>query len=258
MGYWKLNVNWDLKIGNYLFSVSKPYLSLIIPVTEKNLLEAMLNLMNADRVLQGAMFDYEFLVVSPAASSVSGSIAKFTQAIGNAKCFKVTENKIGGLLYRGLMEAKGVLRAIAFKNNFSFLNQFSDYIQLFKENDAVIGPRWQFTHKAVPQVLSAIIHSPYQFQIIKEEVVPIICAGGGRWEGWEFFTKAHLSILLSDKNISKVDAEVIHNPGQLSDLQLFKDAATIRIHYLYIRARDIIWSLNKKFVSAYQSIISKY
>ena len=64
--------------------MAKPYLSLIVPVNEGNLLEAMLGLMNADRMLQSAMFDYEFLVVVSDVGEATKSMDKFVSAIANA------------------------------------------------------------------------------------------------------------------------------------------------------------------------------
>lgn len=226
--------------------MSKPYLSIIIPVISNNRLDSMLGVINADYLLQNAMFDYELLFVMPEGDGVIESMKKFASVIHNAKCIMVKENNIGGLLRSGLGEASGVLRAISFKNDFRFLEHFSDFIPLFKEKEIIIGPKWNLTtSRFIPQFISSLIHSPYQFQIISEESTPILNSNM-KSNGWEFFSESHWRFSLANKNIAYVHSVPFVISNKLFDLHLFLDAATIRIHYLCLRAYNLLLFYNRK------------
>lgn len=206
----------------------------------------MFGVINADYLLQEAMFDYELLFVMPEDDGAIESMQKFASAIHNVKCIKVKENNIGGLLRVGLAEASGVLRAISFKNDFRFLEHFPDFIPLFKEKEIVIGPKWNLTtSRFVPQFISSLIHSPYQFQIINEESIPILNSNM-KSDGWEFFSESHWRFSLANKNIAYVCSVPHIISYKLFDLHLFQDAATIRIHYLYLRVYNLLLFYNKK------------
>lgn len=238
--------------------MSKPYLSIIIPVAENTELDSMLSATKADFLLKEAMFDYEMLLITPEFDSVYESMQKFSSALHNAKCLKSPESNIKGLLQFGLVHSTGVLRAITFKNDFGFLKYFPNFIPLFKENEVVVGPKMNLLSANIfPQFVSAIMHSPYQFQIINEDAIPALSTNL-RSKEWEFFTEAHLRLSLAGKKIGSVDLASLPMYYQLLDLHLFLDATTIRIHYLRILIRNIVWLFNKKIISVYDAIVSKY
>lgn len=233
--------------------MSKPYLSLIIPVTEETLRDSMLSIMNADHLFQGAAFDYEILIVTPESDVVSRPIIKFTGSILNAKCVQVPEYNISGLIRSGLTYAHGVLRAYAFKNDFSFLEQFDHMIPHFKEQDVVVGPLWSLSSTSrTTQAVAALIHSPYQFQIIKEDVVPIVCSKTFA-TGWEFFAETYTRLLIAGINTKVAKEGTVSKLKHSLDLQLFKGALTMRIHYLYIRMRRLFDYLGGKFLSLFRN-----
>ncbi len=238
--------------------MAKPYLSIIVPVAENTELDSMLSTMKADFLLKEAMFDYELLIVTPELNSTYDSMLKFSSVLHNAKCIKAPEGDIKGLLHFGLMHATGMLRAFAFKNDFRFLKHFSDFIPLFKENEVVVGPKFNLLGaNAIPQFISAVVHSPYQFQILNEEVISVLNSSL-RSKDWEFFTEAHMRLSLAGKKIESVNVASLPIQYQFFDLQLWKEAFTIRIHYLLILIRNVSWFLNRKIMSVYDAIISKY
>lgn len=214
----------------------------------------MLSVMNIDRLLCGAAFDYELLVIVPVSlSKTNGTLLKFIQAIHNSKCLEAPGTTIGGLLRYGLEHAHGTLRTYSFKNNFRFLEKFDDLIPYFKEYDVVMGPEWNIrTSQAIRQALAALIYSPYQFHIIKEECLPVVSTltqGGG----WGFLTEANTRLRLAEKDIKVVKVGALGSLQNFLDLQLFREANTIRIHYLYLRTLRLFAYLSGKILSLFRN-----
>lgn len=230
-----------------LKTLAKPYLSLIIPATADSIKEVMLALMQADCFLEKAEFDYE-IIVPAAGLETYDRISKFAQVIKNTSCLKASEQTVGELLRYGLSSARGALRSFAFKNGVSFLKSFSELLPHIKGCDAVVGPRWHSNASyRMPQLLSAIIHSPYQFQVIREEALPAIMTTA-QTKGWEFFSESYARLRLSGKSVKSAGSGEFPDLPHILDLHVFRGATTIRLHSLYWKTASNLQGLAKAFV----------
>lgn len=121
----------------------RPFLSVIIPAynEEKRL---SLTLIDINKHLSEADFDYEILVVNDGSTDATVEIARrFSHLIKNLKIIDNQINKGKGAVVRqGMLEANGKWRLLTDADNSTSIDQFHKMLPYFNEGyDVVIGSR---------------------------------------------------------------------------------------------------------------------
>jgi len=135
---------------------NKPYLSVIIPVyNETDLLPS--TLIDIDKYLRKANFDYEVLIVNDGSKDNTAEIVRNFEPV--MQKLRLINNDIhrgrGYVVRHGMQEAKGELRLLMDIDNSINIDHFSQILPYFKDTaeikyDIVIGSRFMKKSQFIP------------------------------------------------------------------------------------------------------------
>jgi len=135
---------------------NKPYLSVIIPVyNEADLLPS--TLIDIDKYLRKANFDYEVLIVNDGSKDNTAEIVRNFEPV--MQKLRLVNNDIhrgrGYVVRHGIQEAKGELRLLMDIDNSINIDHFSQILPYFKDTegvkyDIVIGSRFMKKSQFIP------------------------------------------------------------------------------------------------------------
>jgi dolichyl-phosphate beta-glucosyltransferase len=122
--------------------MAKPYLSVIVPAYNESK-RLPLTLIDLDKHLQKAPFDYEIIVVDNNSKDATKEIAqRFASIIKNLKVIECRTQGKGAAVKKGMLNAEGQVRLFSDADNSVSVDQFLKMQHFFREGyDVVIGSR---------------------------------------------------------------------------------------------------------------------
>jgi dolichyl-phosphate beta-glucosyltransferase len=122
--------------------MAKPYLSVIVPAYNESK-RLPLTLIDLDKHLQKAPFDYEIIVVDNNSKDATKEIAqRFSSIIKNLKVIECRTQGKGAAVKKGMLNAEGQVRLFSDADNSVSVDQFLKMQHFFREGyDVVIGSR---------------------------------------------------------------------------------------------------------------------
>jgi len=117
----------------------KPYLSVIIPAyNEENRIAT--TLLDIDKYLSQAEYDYEIIAVSDGSKDNTADIVKkLYPAVKNLRLMENKENKgKGGVVRQGMLEAKGAIRLFTDADNSTSIEHFEKMRPWFEEGFPIV------------------------------------------------------------------------------------------------------------------------